>query len=81
MIGLVWDQGSNNGGAEIIDYRLSYKVYNSGDDFAVLTSTVTSSSYSTDALSQGESYVFKVEARNSFGYSHSASNQITVLQA
>ena len=81
-LGLDSDQGSSNGGTAILDYRISYKAAGALDsDYSVLSSTTTSTSYETDGLVSGNSYDFKVEARNEYGYSQSSSNEVTVLQA
>ncbi len=56
-------------GAPIIDYRVSYD--QSTGIYVVLASGLTSRSYTrTVPLTPGASYNFKVEARNSVGYSN-----------
>ena len=57
------------GGAPIIDYRVSYD--QSTGIYVVLASGLTSRTYTTTVpLTPGASYNFKVEARNSVGYSN-----------
>jgi len=79
-IAMTWSAGAADGGTAVIDYRVSYKL-SSDASFAVLQSGVTTTSYSTSALTQGSEYVFKVESRNAFGYSTTFSNEVTILQA
>jgi hypothetical protein len=58
----------DNGGAPVIDYRVSYD--QSTGVYVVLASGLISKSYTTNVtLTPGASYNFKVESRNSVGYS------------
>ena len=66
-LGLTWTQGASNGGAVVIDYRVSISS-NSGS-YQVLASGVTSTSYTATSLNSGTTYSFKIEARNSYGFS------------
>jgi len=66
-LGLTWSAGSSNGGASIIDYRIS--MAESGGAFSVLASDLVSAEYLATSLTFGTTYEFKVEARNSYGYS------------
>jgi hypothetical protein len=66
-ITIIWDEGSSNGGANILDYRVSFD--QSTGDFIVQAEGVTSRTYTTITLTSGTIYSFKVEARNTFGYS------------
>jgi hypothetical protein len=77
-LGLTWSQAPFTGGAVIIDYRIS--IANVGGVFSVLTSNVESSSYTALDLTAGIIYQFKIESRNSYGYS-AYSDSITLLCA
>lgn len=77
---MTWSAGAANGGTPVIDYRISY-AETAVSPFIVLASAITTTSYSTTALTSGEDYVFKVEARNAYGYSPGYSNEVTILQA
>lgn len=80
MIGLTWSPGVADGGTPLIDYRVSYKEVSSSS-FLTLADGVTVTQYQTNILTEGTEYVFKVEARNAFGYSTTFSNEATILQA
>jgi hypothetical protein len=68
IIGLQWTPGMSTGGTEIIDYRVSWD--QSTDTWAELEAGVTTTAYITKvAVTPGKYYKFKVEARNSVGYS------------
>jgi hypothetical protein len=66
-LGLTWSEGAFNGGATIIDYRISMAIQ--GGSFFVLASGLTSAEYLATGLTFGTTYEFKVEAQNSYGYS------------
>ena len=67
-VGLTWQDGSSNGGTQIIDYTINYSSTNS--NFVVLVSGLTSLSYATTiTLTKGQTYYFQVLARNSVGLS------------
>ncbi len=63
----------------MIDYRI-WTDSATGSTFTVLTSGVTSSSFTITSLTQGLTYQLKVEARNAYGYSE-YSNTVSVLTA
>lgn len=70
------------GGSTVIDYRITYKLKDAGDEtYADLVDGVTNTYYDTTALVSGSEYTFKVEARNAFGYSLTTSTPLTILQA
>ena len=77
-IGLAWTAPVFKGGAVIDEYRVSYAVQ--GQAFQVLESAVTATSYLATGLTAGSTYEFKVEAKNSYGYSV-FSNTLTLLCA
>ena len=80
VIGLTWSNGPSAGGSSIIDYRISYD--QSTGEFVHLESGVIGQSYTTTVLlTPGAVYKFKVEARNSVGYSlESAEVEILAAQ-
>jgi hypothetical protein len=61
----------------VIDYRIWFK---STGSYAVLATGVTTLTYTASGLTTGTTYAFKVQARNSQGYSNS-SPELTVLTA
>lgn len=66
-IGLMWDNGAENGGASIIDHRVTYS---SDYDGNVFTQTgIPNSPYVFINLYTGSTYTFQIEAKNSYGYS------------
>jgi hypothetical protein len=77
-ISITWSLGSSNGGASVEDYRITYD--QSSDDFVVLVSGLNQLSYTASALTTGNTYKFKLEARNSLGYS-SYSSVVSILCA
>lgn len=67
-IGLQWLAGSSNGGSDVIDYRVWYALET--EDYQVLEESVLVNSYTTTStLQAGNNYKFKVQSRNSVGYS------------
>jgi hypothetical protein len=69
VIRFTWEDGESDGGEAIIDYRITYD--QSTSNFIILADGVTDRSYTTSvSLIAGRTYVFKVEARNSVGYSN-----------
>jgi hypothetical protein len=56
-----------DGGSEVIDYRVSNAI--DLENPVILASNVVGESYTATGLNAGDTYVFKVEARNEFGYS------------
>jgi hypothetical protein len=76
--GLTWDDGANNGGVAIIDYRINIK--EQGGSYSELASGITSKSYTATGLVLGTTYEFTVEARNTLGYS-APSTSVTILHA
>jgi hypothetical protein len=55
-----------DGGTYVIDYRVSYT---QGIDYHVLAENVLPTSYTAIGLTADNVYKFKIEARNSFGFS------------
>jgi hypothetical protein len=65
-ITFTWSEGLLNGGSTVTDYRVSYE--NSGV-YEILASNLVLKTYTAVGLNYGETYKFKVEAQNGFGYS------------
>jgi hypothetical protein len=79
LIGFTWSDGLQTGGTTIIDYRVSYD--RAAGTWVTLATGITTKSYTTAiTLIGGQYYSFKVEARNSVGYSL-ASASVTILAA
>lgn len=77
-IGLVWSAGLSNGGKTIIDYRVSFD--QGIGTYIVLQAGITVTSYTATTLTHGTTYKFKVQARNSVGYS-AYSSEVSILAA
>ena len=67
MIGLTWSPGAFDGGSTVIDYRVSFD--QSNNNYITLQAGVLTASYSATGLTGGSTYKFKIEARNTVGYS------------
>jgi hypothetical protein len=65
-LGLSWTAGAADGGSPVYEYRVQMAIL--GQAFSILDSTATTA-YLVTGLTAGVSYVFKVEARNEYGYS------------
>ena len=78
QIGLSWTPGQSDGGKTVAFYRLSY------DQGLGVWTTLVEEVYTTDyiytSVTQGTIYTFKVEARNSVGYSLQSS-ELSILAA
>ncbi len=66
-VGLTWSPGAYDGGSPVIDYRISYHA--GSDAYVVLTTGVTTSSFTASTLTANLIYTFKIESRNLIGYS------------
>ena len=53
-----WTKGAENGGSEVLDYRVTFD-QSTGVD-TVLASGVTTTSYTATGLTAGNTYTFKV---------------------
>lgn len=62
-----WSEGSGNGGSPVIDYKISFS--ESGGVYQTLETGITDTFYIAQSLTAGLVYGFKVQARNTFGYS------------
>jgi hypothetical protein len=77
-LGLTWDSPIFTGGDVIIDYRVN--IAEQGGSYSVLAESVTDTSYTAIELTAGTIYEFKIEAKNSYGFS-TYSSIITLLCA
>jgi hypothetical protein len=77
-ITLTWSNGVADGGAAVEDYRISYD--QATGDYITLATYVHTTSYTATTLTAGNTYKFKVESRNSYGYSEQ-SEFISILCA
>jgi hypothetical protein len=57
-LGLTWTQAAFNGGAVIIDYRVS--IAETGGSFSIMASNIITSSYTATGLTSGITYLFKI---------------------
>jgi hypothetical protein len=64
---LTWNNGADDGGSPIIDYRILYSI--GSGDYTVLRYGINSNSFVATGLNTGTTYKFKVQARNAQGYS------------
>jgi hypothetical protein len=79
QIGLQWVAPVFDGGSTLLDYTIYYDNA-SGNNFEELVVGLTDTTYTATSLTQGESYQFKVEARNQYGFSF-FSNTVSILTA
>jgi hypothetical protein len=68
QIGLEWEPAAEVGGAPILDFNLEYKDLVS-TTFTSLDQNVLSLAYLATGLETGMIYTFRIQARNSHGYS------------
>lgn len=66
-ITLEWEDGTSDGGATVIDYRVSFD--QALATYVVRATEVLTQSYTATGLTAGLTYKFKIEARNTYGYS------------
>ena len=76
--GLSWSEGLSNGGSEVIDFRITYRV--SDEIFTNIVSGILDNSYTVSGLDPGTTYNFKVQARNVYGLSD-YSAEVLILAA
>lgn len=77
-LGMTWEEAAFNGGAAIIDYRVSIAVQ--GQAFEYLATGLLTPEYTAINLTPGVTYEFKVQSRNSYDYSD-YSEVLTMLMA
>jgi hypothetical protein len=82
QIGVTWSPGAESGGTAVLDYNLFYDQGNSADadQFVMLDSGLTATSYTVMGLLAGTTYTFKVQARNEYGLS-AYSDTVSILAA
>lgn len=78
QIGLTWLDGTSNGGTIILDYKIWSD--QATDSYIDVADGITDQFYTVTALSVGSTYKFKIQSRNSFGFS-AFSSEITVKAA
>jgi hypothetical protein len=66
-ITFTWIEGADNSGSTVFDYRVSYD--NAVGVYQDLADGIVVTSYTATGLTYGETYTFRVEAQNTFGYS------------
>jgi hypothetical protein len=67
QVGLTWNEGVANGGSSVIDYTVSYGI--ATGSYTDSTSSITTLTHTVIGLIVGETYKFKVQARNEYGLS------------
>jgi hypothetical protein len=77
-ITFTWSEGAADGGADLLDYRISYD--QATGTWLELVDGITATSYTVTQLTAGQTYKFKIEARNSFGFS-TYSEEVAILCA
>jgi len=64
----------------VIDYRIWYDNANGGTSYEVLAENIVDNTYLANTVIKGSTYIFKLQARNAYGYS-SLSAEVSVLAA
>ena len=80
QVGLTWFKPTFEGGSAIEDYTISYAIDDGNNNYSVLASGVTTTSYTDTTVVMGTTYLFKVQARSAHGISD-YSNILSVLIA
>ena len=78
VIGLTWTPGIYNGGASVLDYKISYD--QGTNSYKTLVSGVVATSYTATLLTAGLTFKFKIQARNVIGLSV-LSSEVSILCA
>ena len=68
QVSFSWSAPANDGGDAVIDYSIEMDD-NNDDVFTEVASAVTDTSYTHTGVTAGETYRFRVRARNSVGFS------------
>ena len=79
-MGLVWQNGIEDGGSPVIDFKISYDEGRGDHVFVELINGLTTTSYTASGLTRGTTYQFKVQSRNAYGES-GYSTRATILAA
>lgn len=69
IVSLVWSEGVSNGGSPVIAYYLQYKLDSETEYIDILESIVDTNYQTKETFVSGEVYNFRVQARNTVGYS------------
>lgn len=77
-ITFTWTDGAANGGASVLDYRVTYD--QASGDYIMLADSLLTQTYTATGLTAGLIYKFKVESRNEYGFSLT-SEPISILCA
>lgn len=78
-IGLTWQDGASDGGQPVLDYQIWW-AHNTDTEFTLLATAVSTNYFTaTETFVHGDLYKFKVQARNSVGYS--LDSEIAVIRA
>lgn len=66
-LGLSWSDGLDDGSLPVIDYKIT--VTSESGDYQVIAEELLTAEYTAQSLTLGETYLFLVQSRNSYGYS------------
>jgi hypothetical protein len=77
-LGFSWQDGADPGGLPVLDYKVT--ITDTTNTYNVIAEYLTSASYTALSLTVGETYTFKVQSRNSHGYSD-FSDELSLLCA
>jgi len=80
QIGLSWTAPTFDGGSEVIDYRIWYDNASGGTTFEVIEENILDTNYIATTVNKGYTYIFKLQARNIYGFS-SLSSEVSALAA
>lgn len=69
QIGIKWTIGVKDGGSPVIDYRVTYLDPLGDGTFEILQSNILVKTFTATGLTAGKIYTFKVQSRNTYGYS------------
>lgn len=79
-IGLAWTEPTFNGGSAVLDYGVWYDNASGDGTFVLLQNLIVDTSYLATDLTKGNTYQFKIKARNAYGYSF-FTNTVSILAA
>lgn len=69
QVGLTWFKAPFEGGSPILDYTITYAVDDGNENYSLLASGVTTTSYTDSSVTMGTTYLFRVQARSDHGIS------------
>lgn len=79
-IGIIWQAGSLNGGAPVLDYTVSWDNATTTGTYLVLAQNVLATTYNATGIQASLTYSFVVQARNIYGLSN-YSQPVSILSA